>query len=106
MKLKYARMNVRATCGDSYILAEITPSYVYVDGKRVGEPVGYTYTVILPARKYESLRVRIDGPLLIEDLDEPIEVKIENLSLDIRWSQSEGNYIAGTATGIAPVANT
>ena len=106
MNIKHAKMNVRATCGDSFILTDISPVYNYVDGKRVGDPVAYSYTVILPQRKYETLRVRIAGDCLMAVPDDPVEVKVDNLQLEIKWSAHDGNYIAGTATGIAPVANT
>lgn len=105
MHLKYAKLNTRATCGDSFLLTEVNPVYNYIDGKRSGNPVAYNYTVILPQRKYEQLRIRIDGDCIMEAPEDPLNVKLDNLQLEIKWSQSEGNYIAGTATGIAPVAN-
>ena len=101
MKIKYGKLDVAETCGNQYVLTEVAPVYNYVDGKRAGAPVAYTYVVVLPERKYEQLRVRIDGACTLEIPDEPLQVFFDNLELEIRWSQSEGNYIAATATGVA-----
>ena len=105
MKLEYAVINAKATCGDEYLLTEIKPVYEYVINNRIGDPVAYNYMVVLPKRKYDQLRVRIDGACQINDaLSNPVPVKIDGLALEIRWSRSDGNYIAGTASGIAVAA--
>lgn len=101
MKIKFAKLHVAETCGKQFVLTEVAPVYNYVDGKRAGSPVAYTYVVVLPERKYEQLRVRIDGACTLEIPDEPIQVSFDKLDLEIRWSQSEGHYIAATAAGVA-----
>lgn len=103
MKIKYAKLNVEQTCGDMFMLTEVVPVYNYVDGKRSGDPVAHNYTVVLPQRKFEQLKVRIDGVCALKAPEEPTKVQFENLILEIRWSQNDGNYIAATATGIAAV---
>ena len=103
MKLKNAKLNVKQTCGDVFILTEMAPVYNYVDGKRQGDPIAYNYTVVLPQRKYDSLKIRIEGPSAMEAPEDPIQVKFDGLELTIKWSQSEDYYIAGTASGVVAV---
>lgn len=103
MKVTLARLNAIETCGKSFILTDIKPIYNYVEGRKVGEPIGNTYTVVLPERKFETLRIRIDGPILLDGPENGIPVKINNLRLDIKWSAKEGNYIAATASGIEAI---
>ena len=101
MKIKYAKLDVEKTCGEVYMLTEVSPVYNYVDGKRSGEPIAHNYMIVLPQRKYEQLRVRIGGTCVIETPNEPVQVEFDEMHLEIKWSQAEGNYIAATAAGIA-----
>lgn len=105
MKLKYAQLDVTKTCGHEFYLTESAPVFNYQDGKRVGEPVAYAYTVVLPERKFEPLRVRIEGPCQHEAGESAAPVTFENLSLEIKWSKTEGDHITGTATRITSAAN-
>lgn len=101
MNIKYAKLNIKGTCGNSFILTEVKPYYAYKDGKRIGDPLGYNYTVILPERKFEKLQVRIEGTCQLEAPEDSVPVVFTDLQLEIKWSQSDGNYIAGIATGIS-----
>lgn len=100
MNIKCARLSTKATCGNSFILTEVKPYYAYADGQRVGDPIGYTYTVILPEKKFEKLKVKIEGTCQIESPEDSVAVIFTDLQLEIKWSQSDGNYIAATATDI------
>lgn len=101
MKLKHGKYDARKTCGDQMLLTGIAARYNYTDGKRVGEPIGHTYTVVVPARMYDQLMVYIPGTCSNDAPTEPVPVKFEGLELVVKWSQSEGEYIAGEAAGIA-----
>lgn len=100
MNIKLAKLHIKETCGNTFILTEVKPYFAYQEGKRVGDPLGYNYTVILPERKYEKLQVKIAGVCQLEAPEDSVPVVFVDLQLEIRWSQSDGNYIAGTATGI------
>lgn len=93
MNIKFAMLATKATCGNTYILTADKPVYAYKDGKRDGDPIAYTYTVVLPKRKYEQLQVRIDGDCRLESPVEPVAVSLNELQLAIKWSQA-GYYIA------------
>lgn len=101
MKLKNGKYDVSKTCGNQMLLTGIAARYNYADGKRVGEPIGYTYTVVVPVRMFDQLHVYIPGACNIEAPTEPTPVKFENLELVVKWSKSEGDHIAGEAAGIA-----
>jgi len=101
MDLRIIKINAKATCGDSFILKKITAAYNYADGSRVGDPVGYNYLVALPDRMLEDLKVRVDGPRLIDELKKPLAVKFENLQLEVKWTKTLGYYVAATASAIS-----
>ena len=103
MDIKNAALDVKGTCGSQFVLTGLKPIYRYEDGKRVGDPTGYTYKLVLPERMYETLNVQIDGPQQVEIADKPVPVKLENLDLEIRWNPSIGNYIMGLASRIMPI---
>lgn len=100
MKLKNGKFDVEKTCGEQMLLTGITARYNYSDGKRVGEPIGYTYTVVVPARMFDQLQVYVPGACNIDAPTEPTLVKFENLELVVKWSKSEGDHITGEAAGI------
>ena len=102
MQLKYANLNVKKTCGDEFILTEVTPVYNFVDGKRVGDPIATNFTLILPQKRFDTLKVRIEGNTDVATPESPVQAKLEGLELAIKWSK-DGHYIAGTATGISIV---
>ena len=52
--------------GDKKLLVDITPAFEYKDGKRMGNLIGYRYTIALPNHHLEKISVRIDGKHLIE----------------------------------------
>ena len=104
MKLKNGKYDVRKTCGNQMLLTGIVARYNYSDGKRVGEPIGHSYTVVVPSCMYDQLTVYIQGACNIEAPVEPTPVKFEGLELVVKWSKSEGDHIAGEASGIAVVS--
>lgn len=59
--------------GDSFLLTNVRPIN-YVDGKRVEQPVGYTYEVCVRTLRNDKLSVKIMGeqlmgaPSLVQDL--------------------------------------
>lgn len=100
MKLKNGKYDAKRTCGTHFLLTGIVARYNYTEGKRGNEPIGYTYTVVIPACMYDTLAVFIPGQCNIEAPTEPIAVRFEGLELANRWSKAEGDHIAGEATGI------
>lgn len=106
MNIKFAIMNAKATCGSIFVLTGVRPVYDYVNGTRAAQPHGYAYDLKLPERKYEDLSVVIEGEALMPAPDNAVEVVLNGLELEIKWSRDKGNYIAGTATGIAPAPRT
>ena len=103
MDIKLAKIDPKVTCGRQYYLTGVRPVYAYINGVRAAEPHAYAYSVVLPERKFADLDVVIEGPALMEAPDNAVEVTIAGLELVVKWSKDKGNYIAGTATGIAPV---
>ena len=101
MKLKNGKYDVRKTCGTQMLLTGIAARYNYTDGKRVGEPIGHTYTIVVPACMYDQLAIYIPGACNIDAPTDPTPVKFEGLELVVKWSKTEGDHIAGEATGIA-----
>ena len=104
MDIKLAKIDPKATCGRQYYLTGVRPVYAYKDGNRAAEPHAYAYSVVLPERKYAELDVVVEGPAQLDAPDNAVEVTITGLELVVKWSKDRGNYIAGVATGIAPVA--
>ena len=91
--------------GHRYILAEIRTVSEYIDGKPSGNIKGYRYAIVLPEHNYERIDVIIDGALLIEHFDSPIEVELKGFSPYISWAG--GDYsVAAHATTISPVGKT
>lgn len=45
----------------SYLLTQVTPSFIYADGKRTQETDGWKYNVLIPELGYDSLNVKIPG---------------------------------------------
>lgn len=104
MLIRNGKFDVHRTCGNQMLLTGVTARYNYCDGKRVGEPIGYTYTVVVPTCMYDQLRVNIPGACNINVPTDPVPVKFENLELIVRWSRTEGDHIAGEATGITLIS--
>ena len=104
MDIKSAKFDVKATCGEKFLLTGIRPAYAYVNGTRAPEPHGHTYSVVLPERRYAELEVAIEGPPLMEAPENVQEVRFAGLELQVKWSPlTKGDSIAGVATGIIPV---
>ena len=65
------------TFKNNFMLADISRSYKYIDGKK-GDPDGYRYTVVLPELKLERLSVKIENqPPLIDIEKETIPVGVQ-----------------------------
>lgn len=47
--------------GDTMLLNRVSPYYVYADNKKTDQVAGYKYTVILPAKGFQSLDVKIES---------------------------------------------
>ena len=91
--------------GSKFILAGISPAKEYIDGAPTGRIKGYKYGIVLPEHNYERIDVIIDGALLIEHFDSPIEVELKGFSPYISWAG--GDYtVAAHATTISPVGKT
>ena len=103
MDIKHVKIDTKATCGAKLLLTGLRPVFAYKDGIRAAEPHAYAYSVVLPERKYAELDVVVEGPAQLDAPDNAVEVTITGLELVVKWSKDKGNYIAGVATGIAPV---
>lgn len=87
------------TLGKQMLLVDVTPVYIYKEGKRTSDIEGYKYMVALPDRSFEKIGIKIMGEQLIEKPKGYIEVTFEGLELFVYWCN--GQYDLGaTATGI------
>ncbi len=98
--MQITNLKLNANCvGKKMLLVDVTPCYVYDNGKRTTDIEGYRYVVALPELGFDKLGVKIEGKQLIEKPDSYIEVSFEGLEVFIYWRL--GSYEVGaTATGI------
>ena len=60
--------------GDVFLLADVTPTYLYVNGERTKEIDGYRYHVVLPKHKMEKIGVKVSHKTPIINLEEEIPI--------------------------------
>ena len=81
------------TFKNNFMLADITRSYKYLDGKK-GDPDGYRYTVVLPQLKLERLSVKIENQAPLIDIEKEtipvgVQVRFTNLTTSAWISNSQ-----------------
>ena len=89
-------------CVGDAMLVSVRPIN-YQDGKRVDEPVGHTYEVVLPEHGYDKLGVKIEGKRLMEAPSEGF-VAVDFDKLVVRPYVTRDGRLAYTASaaGIRP----
>jgi len=93
------------TFKNNFMLADISRSYKYVDGKK-GDPDGYRYTVVLPELKLERLPVKIENQLPLIDIEKEtipvgVQVKFTNLVTSAYMAHNGQVGISAKADSIA-----
>lgn len=101
MNIDMVVIDANKTIGKNLVLVDVTPTYVYENGKRTGEVSGFKYTIALPERAFEKLAVKIDGDC---KLDKPSEqnypvVTFDGLEMRPYWTP-EGYKVMATAKSI------
>lgn len=96
MKPEDVKIDIIGTIGNKLVLTDITPSYVYSDGKKTDTIAGYRYSIVCLEKGYKQLNVRIEGACR---LDKPLEedcpfVELEGLSISLCWSPNGHNVLA------------
>ena len=94
-------IDANKTIGKNPVLVDVTPAYVYENGKRTGEVSGFKYTIALPERAFEKLAVKIDGDCKLgkpSDQNYPV-VTFDGLEMRPYWTP-EGYKVMATAKGI------
>ena len=66
MKIQNLFIDVAKTVGRHKLLIGIEPVYEYVDNNPSDKVVGYRYEVALPSLKYDTIKIKIMGPLQID----------------------------------------
>lgn len=98
-------INAEATFGSPIILTEVTPIHQYENNKRLEKVVAHRYTVVLPARKYEKVGVRIDGDQLVKVPEEGCaEVVFRDLEISA-YDFGGKTSVGARAKGIAMANN-
>jgi len=71
--------------GDSFILTDVVPVYVYTDNKRTDVIEAYRYVVAIPSMKFEKMGVKIMGnnPLFELEDGETKNVKFDDLDISL-----------------------
>ena len=52
MNIDMVVIDANKTIGKNPVLVDVTPAYVYENGKRTGEVSGFKYTIALPERAF------------------------------------------------------
>ena len=107
MPLKITDLRIDPTSlGETFLLADITPSYEYKDGARTDKLDGYRYSVVLPAHKMEKLSVKVSNKIPLVDIGNsegiPIgtAVKFSNLEVGSYYSKTQGICITSKADSV------
>ena len=97
MALKITDLKIDpSSLGETFLLADITPSYEYKDGERTDKLDGYRYSVVLPAHKMEKLSVKVSNKIPLVDIENSEEipigtaVKFSNLEVGSYYSKTQG----------------
>jgi hypothetical protein len=109
LRLNDLVINSEKTFKNNFLLADISPSFTYIDGKRSDTQEGWKYTVVLPALKLERLIVKVSNNTPLIDLEKEeipvgIQVKFDNLVTSAYFSN--GNIgISAKADNISFVSS-
>ncbi|NBI07290.1 hypothetical protein [Senegalia massiliensis] len=94
MALRITDLRIDTKDLGEFILANISPFYEYIDGKKSDKLLGYRYDVALPSKKLEKLGVKVENltPLIdIENEEIPIGMKIDFHGLEVGSYYMNGN---------------
>lgn len=60
-------VDLKATCGERFLVTGVRPRYEYVDGKRTDKVSGYNYACVCAARNYAAINVFVPGDRMLDD---------------------------------------
>lgn len=106
MDIRNLVIDAEQTLGDTFLLTDIQPSYIYdSNNKRTTNISGYKYVVAVPKLSLDKIAVKIEGELKLEkpDNDYP-KVEFIELELSIYWT-SQGYQVSAKAKDIMLVEN-
>lgn len=82
--------------GDTLLLTDVAPFKEYVDGKSTDKTIGYRYTCVCPANKYEQITIKVEEakPILTaEEIAAKGAVKVKPKSFEGRFYRDRnGDY--------------
>lgn len=92
--------------GETFLLADITPSYEYKDGEQTDKLDGYCYSVVLHSHQIEKLSIKIANKIPLVDIENSEEIsigtaiKFSNLEVGSYYSKIQGICITAKADSV------
>lgn len=100
LNLKNIVVDVKSTLGDKFFLTDISPYYLYENGKKTEKIEGYKYTVAVVAMNLDKISVKISGnkEILLEDFNGKMPaVSFVGLKMKL-WQNFQSRQIMTTVT--------
>lgn len=103
--LSLAGLQIDVRClGDTMLLTDIKPQYAYIDNKRTDTVIGYKYTVVLPAKQFATLTVKVDGNKRMDIVTgQYLSVEFKNLMIKIYFDNNRKVQLTARADDIYSV---
>jgi len=83
IKLSDIKIDAYATLGENMLLTDITPAYVYLNGRKTEEVEGFKYTVACQHLNLDKVSIKILGKKQLEMSEKFEKVRFDGLALSV-----------------------
>lgn len=111
MNINKITINLQQVAGaDTVLITDVRPVKEFQDGKQTDKIIGYSYSVVCPANKYEAFSIKIEQQQPAISLDElaakggTVKAKVKGFEGRFYQNKSKDVLFTAKATGIEIVA--